>query len=193
MKTRSEAWYQDVLVPAWLEQTGTPFQDVPRLEKIVCHMGIGKAARKKRELLGPLLWMTQHLGQKPVKTYAQSSLASFQVRRGMPVGIKVTYRKEAMYALVDVWMDQVLPALRDFRGYEKALWDGRGNVTFPLTEGTAWPYWNPYVDRFPALRSFGFECTWVMKVPAARKGNAEEAKKQGQGLCAGFQMPLFDS
>jgi large subunit ribosomal protein L5 len=179
--TRSEKWYREVIVPGWINQYGGNPMEVPRLEKVICHIGVGRAGSKKKEILGPMVWLTQHMGQKAIKTMAKTSNASFQVRRGMSVGVKVTYRKEIIYGFLDHWVENVLPAQRDFRGYTFQNWDKNGNVTLSIKEGSLWPLWNPFIDRFPNLRGLGMECTFVTSTPS---------KSQSIWLLSSFQIPL---
>ncbi|RIA56539.1 50S ribosomal protein L5 [Dichotomicrobium thermohalophilum] len=112
---------------------------VPRLDKIVINMGIGEAVndRKKVEMAARDLALIS--GQKPVYTRARKSIAGFKVREGMPIGVKVTLRRQRMYEFLDRLITIALPRQKDFRGLSPKSFDGRGNYSMGLKEHIVFP------------------------------------------------------
>ena len=108
--------------------------EIPRLEKIVLNMGVGEATEDRKSLDGAVKDMTAIAGQKPVLTKAKKSVASFKVREGMPIGCKVTLRRERMYEFLDRLITTAMPRIRDFRGISPRSFDGHGNFAFGLKE-----------------------------------------------------------
>ena len=112
---------------------GNPMQ-VPKLEKIVLNMGVGEAAGDQKILDAALAELTLIAGQKPVKTVAKKAIAGFKIRKGLPIGCKVTLRKSRMYEFLDRLVTVALPRVRDFRGITGKGFDGRGNFAMGLKE-----------------------------------------------------------
>jgi large subunit ribosomal protein L5 len=137
---RLQAYYRDVVVPKLNEQFGykNPFS-IPRLDKIVLNMGVGEATTdsKKVQLAADDLAMIA--GQKPVITRARKSISTFKLREGMPIGAKVTLRKQRMYEFLDRLVTVALPRQRDFRGLSAKSFDGRGNYALGIKEHIVFP------------------------------------------------------
>ena len=112
---------------------GNPMQ-VPKLEKIVLNMGVGEAAGDQKLLDAAVAELTLIAGQKPVKTVAKKAIAGFKIRKGLPIGCKVTLRKSRMYEFLDRLVTIALPRVRDFRGITGKGFDGRGNFAMGLKE-----------------------------------------------------------
>jgi len=112
---------------------------VPRLEKIVLNMGVGEATQDKKKVEQAAGEMTQIAGQKAVVTKAKKSIAQFKLREGMPIGCKVTLRRERMYEFLDRFVTIALPRVRDFRGLNDKAFDGRGNYATGLKEQLIFP------------------------------------------------------
>ncbi|NOQ50181.1 MAG: 50S ribosomal protein L5 [Mycoplasmataceae bacterium] len=112
---------------------------VPKLEKIVVNMGLGKAVNDKSIVTDAVAELTRITGQKATTTYAKASNASFKLRAGMPIGVKVTLRGEKMYAFLDKLITIGLPRIRDFRGVKPKAFDGRGNYTLGISEYIIFP------------------------------------------------------
>ncbi len=131
--------YRETVVPKMMERFGyRNAMQVPRLRKIVLNMGLGVAAREK-ELIDDALGQLKMLsGQRPVVTLARRSIAGFKLRKGMPVGAKVTMRGARMYEFLERLVGVAIPRIRDFRGLPRTL-DGRGNYNMGLTEATVFP------------------------------------------------------
>ncbi len=112
---------------------------VPKLEKIVINMGVGEAAADQKKLDAAVSELALISGQKPVKTVAKKAIAGFKIRKGLPIGCKVTLRKTRMYEFLDRLVTIALPRVRDFRGIGAKGFDGRGNFAMGLKEQIVFP------------------------------------------------------
>ena len=112
---------------------------VPRVEKVVLNVGLGEASRNAKLLESVVEEMTAIAGQKPVITRAKKSIAAFNLREGMPVGVRVTLRRERMYEFLDRLINVAMPRVRDFRGLSTRSFDGRGNYTMGVKEQMIFP------------------------------------------------------
>jgi large subunit ribosomal protein L5 len=112
---------------------------VPRFEKIVLNMGVGKATQQPSLLEGAVADLTLITGQKPIVTKAKKSIASFKLREGNSIGCKVTLRGDRMWEFLDRLISLAIPRIRDFRGLPANAFDGRGNYTFGVTEQLIFP------------------------------------------------------
>ena len=139
MNTYNE-YYKENIVPALMEslKVKSPME-VPRLEKITLNMGLGSAVGDKKILETAQTELSQITGQKAVLTYAKKSIANFKLREGMPIGCKVTLRKEKMYDFFEKLIKISLPRTRDFRGLNPKSFDGRGNYTLGVKEHIIFP------------------------------------------------------
>jgi large subunit ribosomal protein L5 len=113
--------------------------EVPRLEKIVINMGVGKATQQPSLIEGAVKDLEVITGQKPVVTRARSSIAAFKLREGMPIGVKVTLRGDRAWEFLDRLIALAIPRIRDFRGLSPRSFDGHGNYTFGVTEQLIFP------------------------------------------------------
>jgi large subunit ribosomal protein L5 len=140
MPARLHKHYNDVVRPKLMEQFsyGNPMQ-VPRLEKIVINMGVGEATQDTKKVDVALEELARIAGQRPVKTRAKKSIAQFKVRENMPIGVKVTLRRDRMYEFLDRLITVALPRVRDFRGLSAKSFDGRGNYALGLKEQLIFP------------------------------------------------------
>jgi large subunit ribosomal protein L5 len=148
-KPRLKSDYEDRIVKAMTEKFGYKNRlEVPRLEKIVINMGVGDATQDKKRVETAAAEMQQIAGQKPVITKAKKSIAQFKLREGMPIGVKVTLRRERMYEFLDRLVTIALPRVRDFRGLNPKSFDGRGNYALGLKEQIIFPEINyDQIDR----------------------------------------------
>lgn len=112
---------------------------VPRIQKVVVNIGVGEAIGNAKTLDGAVKDTTAITGQKPLVMKAKKSIATFKLREGMPIGVKVTLRGDRMYHFLDRLMNIALPRTRDFRGVPRDAFDGRGNYTLGLREQLIWP------------------------------------------------------
>jgi len=139
-KPRLKADYEDRIVKAMTEKFGyTNRLEVPRLEKIVINMGVGEATQDKKRVESAAAEMTLIAGQKPVITKAKKSIAQFKLREGMPIGCKVTLRRDRMYEFMDRLVTIAMPRIRDFRGLNPKSFDGRGNYAMGFKEQIVFP------------------------------------------------------
>jgi large subunit ribosomal protein L5 len=129
--------YHDEIKAALRQQLDLPnVMQVPRLEKIVINMGVGRATQQPSLLEGAVSDLTAISGQKPVVTKAKTSIAGFKLREGQSIGTKVTLRGDRMWEFLDRLISIAIPRIRDFRGLPPQSWDGRGNYTFGLNDQT---------------------------------------------------------
>jgi large subunit ribosomal protein L5 len=175
---RLKEHYGEVVRPALIEKFGykNPMQ-VPRLDKIVINMGVGEAAADRKKLDGAMTDLTKIAGQKPAICRAKKSVANLKLREGMPIGCKVTLRRERMYEFLDRLVNIALPRVRDFRGVSPKSFDGRGNYALGLKEQIVFPEIN--FDDIDESRGMD-----VIICTTARTN--EEAK----ALLEGFSMPF---
>lgn len=140
MKTRLQDHYEKTIRPALMEQFGYKnAMQVPKLEKIVVNMGVGDAARDSKKIEHASNDLALITGQKPVVTLARKSVASFKLREGMPIGCKVTLRRDKMYEFLDRLVTIALPRVRDFRGLSVKSFDGSGNYALGIKEQIVFP------------------------------------------------------
>jgi large subunit ribosomal protein L5 len=140
MMARLKEHYRDVVRGALQERFAykNPMQ-VPRLDKIVVNMAVGKATQDSKKLQAAVADLTKITGQKPYISRARKSVANFKLREGMPIGAKVTLRRERMYEFLDRLVNIALPRVRDFRGVPPKSFDGRGNYALGLKEQLIFP------------------------------------------------------
>jgi large subunit ribosomal protein L5 len=151
--------------------------EIPRLTKIVLNMGIGEGAQDKKKVEAAAAEMAMIAGQKPVITKAKQSIAGFKIRKGMPIGCKVTLRRERMYEFLDRLVTIALPRVRDFRGLSRKSFDGHGNFAMGIKEQIIFPEID--YDKVDQIRGFDvIVCTTA-------KNDAE-----AQALLKAFDMPF---
>ncbi|MGF1477176.1 MAG: 50S ribosomal protein L5 [Geminicoccaceae bacterium] len=170
--------YQETVRPSLQEAFGykNPMQ-VPKLDKIVINMAVGKAVADRKKLDQAFVELTKIAGQKPQLIRARKSVANFKLREGMPIGAKVTLRRDRMYEFLDRLINVAMPRIRDFRGVNPKAFDGRGNYALGLKEQLVFPEIN--YDEIDEVRGMDvIFCTTA-------KTN-DEAKH----LLAGFNMPF---
>jgi large subunit ribosomal protein L5 len=137
---RLRADYDERIVAAMIEKFGYKNRlEVPRLEKITLNMGVGEASQDKKKVQTAAEEMALIAGQKPVITIAKKSIAQFKLREGMPIGCKVTLRRDRMYEFMDRLVTIAMPRIRDFRGLNPRSFDGRGNYAMGLKEQIVFP------------------------------------------------------
>ena len=132
--------YDERIAKAMTEKFGykNPLE-VPRLEKITLNMGVGEASQDKKKVQTAAEEMELIAGQKPVITTAKKSIAQFKLREGMPIGCKVTLRRDRMYEFLDRLVTVAMPRIRDFRGVNPRSFDGKGNYAMGLKEQIVFP------------------------------------------------------
>ncbi|HEX3523089.1 MAG TPA: 50S ribosomal protein L5 [Stellaceae bacterium] len=177
-RARLHEQYETTVRPALMEEFGykNPMQ-VPRLEKIVVNMGVGEAVQDSKKAEAAAADLTAITGQHPVITKAKRSIATFKLRQGMPIGCKVTLRRERMYEFLDRLITVALPRVRDFRGISGRSFDGRGNFALGLKEQLVFPEID--YDRVDATRGMD-----VVIVTTAR------TDAEAKALLKAFDMPF---
>jgi large subunit ribosomal protein L5 len=159
---RLKADYDQRIVPAMIERFGYKNKlEVPKLEKIVINMGVGEATQDKKRVETAAAEMERIAGQKPVITKAKKSIAQFKLREGMPIGCKVTLRRDRMYEFLDRLVTIALPRVRDFRGLNPKSFDGRGNYAMGLREQIIFPEIN--YDQIDQVRGMDVIVTTTAK------------------------------
>ncbi|MBD5270836.1 MAG: 50S ribosomal protein L5 [Bacteroides sp.] len=160
--------YQERIVPALTEKFSytTPMQ-VPKLEKIVINQGLGAATQDKKLIETAINELTAITGQKAVPTLSRKDISNFKLRKKMPIGVRVTLRREKMYEFLERLVRVALPRIRDFKGIESKL-DGRGNYTLGITEQIIFPEIN--IDAINKL--MGMNITFVTSANTDEEGYA---------------------
>ena len=137
---RLDQKYRETVVPALMKKFEyKSVMEVPCIDKVVINMGVGDAIANSKALDDAVAELAAITGQAPVITRAKKSIANFKVREGMPIGCKVTLRREKMYDFLDKLMNISLPRVRDFRGVSDTSFDGRGNYTLGIKEQIIFP------------------------------------------------------
>jgi large subunit ribosomal protein L5 len=137
---RLKAEYNDAIHARLIEQFGYKnVMEVPRLDKVVLNMGVGEAVNDTKKVRSAVADLELIAGQKAVVTKARKSIATFKVREDMPIGAKVTLRKDRMFEFVDRLITVALPRVRDFRGLNAKSFDGNGNFAMGLKEHIVFP------------------------------------------------------
>src|SRR4051794_2677450 len=165
---RLQQRYREQIRPDLQSQFGysNPMQ-VPKLEKIVINMGVGEATGDQKKLDSAVEELTAIAGQKPVKTLAKKAIAGFKIRKGLPIGCKVTLRKARMYEFLDRLITIAMPRVRDFRGIQGKGFDGRGNFAMGVREQIIFPEIN--YDRVDAVRGMDIQFVTTARTDAEAK------------------------
>ena len=156
--TRLKKEYNERVIDALKEEFGYKnIMQVPKLEKIVVSRGVGAAVADKKLIDHAVEELTNITGQKSVATMSKKDVASFKLRKGMPIGCKVTLRGERMYEFLDRLVTSALPRVRDFQGIKATGFDGRGNYNLGVTEQIIFPEIN--IDKINRIN--GMDITFV--------------------------------
>jgi large subunit ribosomal protein L5 len=159
--------YQKEAIPALMKEFNfLNVMQVPKLEKIIVNVGVGEALDNAKALDAAVEDVSIITGQRPVITKARKSIASFKLREGRSIGVKVTLRGEKMWSFLDRLMNVALPRTRDFRGVSPNSFDGRGNFTLGVREQLIFPEVD--YDKIDKIR--GFEVTVVTTAPDDQQG-----------------------
>jgi large subunit ribosomal protein L5 len=159
--------FQKEAVPALMKEFNlSNVMQVPRLEKIIVNVGVGEALDNAKALDAAIEDVSVITGQRPIITKARKSIASFKLREGRSIGVKVTLRGEKMWSFLDRLMNVALPRTRDFRGVSPNSFDGRGNFTLGVREQLIFPEVD--YDKIDKIR--GFEVTVVTTAPDDQQG-----------------------
>lgn len=159
--------YRQEIAPALMKEFGLRnVMEVPRLEKVIINVGVGEALDNANALEAAVADVVAITGQRPIVTKARKSIASFKLREGRSIGVKVTLRGERMWSFLDRLVNVALPRTRDFRGVSPDSFDGRGNYTLGLREQLVFPEVD--FDKIDKIR--GFEVTVVTTAPNDEQG-----------------------
>jgi len=157
-KPRLKIYYKETIVPKLMEQFSyKTVMQVPRLLKICINQGVGQATQDKKLVDHALQEMTLIAGQKAVSTISRKSVSNFKLREGMPIGSRVTLRRDQMYEFLDRLVSVALPRVRDFRGINDKSFDGRGNYSLGVTEQIIFPE----IDLDKVNKISGLDITFV--------------------------------
>jgi len=180
MATRLKERYNKEIVQALMKEFDYKnTMAVPKLEKIVLNMGVGREAQSNPKVFDQAASeLSTIAGQKPVVTKAKKSIAAFKLRTGMPVGVSVTLRGDRMYEFLDRFINAVLPRVRDFRGVSPRAFDGRGNYTVGIKDQLIFPE----IDFNKVDRTRGMN---ISIVTTAR------TDEEGRALLRQFGMPFM--
>lgn len=180
MTTRLAEHYESTVKPKLKEHFDyTNDLAIPRLDKIVLNMGLGEAVTDSKKVDTATNEMARIAGQAPVVTRAKTSVANFKLREGMPIGCKVTLRRERMFEFLDRLVTIALPRVRDFRGLRTTSFDGRGNYSMGLREQIVFPEIN--YDEIDDIRG--------MDVIICTTANTDDEARE---LLRAFEFPFRD-
>ena len=170
--------YKDKVMSALTEEFGYKnVMQVPKLQKIVISKGVGAAVADKKLIDHAVEEITKISGQKAVATISKKDVASFKLRKGMPIGVKVTLRGERMYEFLDRLVTSALPRVRDFNGIKANGFDGRGNYTLGITEQIIFPEIN--IDKVNKIS--GMDISFV---------TSAETDKEAKSLLTELGLPV---
>ena len=156
--TRLQEFYKSTVVPKLKEELGVANQmQVPRIDKITLNMGVGEAVADRKVVEKAMEDMERIAGQKPTICRARKSVAAFKLRDGMPIGCKVTLRRERMYEFLDRLITIAIPRVRDFRGLNPKSFDGRGNYSMGVQEQIIFPEID--YDKIDSIRGMDITIT----------------------------------
>jgi len=176
--TRLKQEYKDKVMSALTEEFGYKnVMQVPKLQKIVISKGVGAAVADKKLIDHAVEEITKISGQKAVATISKKDVASFKLRKGMPIGVKVTLRGERMYEFLDRLVTSALPRVRDFNGIKANGFDGRGNYTLGITEQIIFPEIN--IDKVNKIS--GMDISFV---------TSAETDKEAKSLLTELGLPF---
>ena len=176
--SRYHKFYNEVVVPKLMKELEIKnIMECPKLEKIIVNMGVGEATQNSKLIDAAMADLTIITGQKPLLRKAKKSEAGFKLREGMPIGAKVTFRKERMYDFLDRLVNVVLPRVRDFEGVPSNSFDGRGNYSVGLRDQLVFPE----IDFDKVEKLLGMSITMV---------SSAKTDEEGRALLKAFGMPF---
>lgn len=176
--SRYHKFYNEVVLPKLMKELEIKnIMECPKLEKIIVNMGVGEATQNSKLMDAAMADLTIITGQKPLLRKAKKSEAGFKLREGMPIGAKVTLRKERMYDFLDRLVNVVLPRVRDFEGVPSNSFDGRGNYSVGLRDQLVFPE----IDFDKVEKLLGMSITMV---------SSAKTDEEGRALLKAFGMPF---
>ena len=175
---RLRTQYDETIKPELIKQFGYKnVMQAPKLDKIVLNMGVGEAVNDTKKVKAAAADLEKIAGQKPVITHARTSIAGFKVRENMPLGVKVTLRKQRMYEFLDRLVTVALPRVRDFRGLNPNSFDGRGNYAMGIKEHII----------FPEIAYDQIEQVWGMDIVVCTTARSDD---EARALLKAFNFPF---
>lgn len=175
---RLKGLYKEKVVPALMSEFGYKnVMMVPNLEKIIISKGVGSAVSDKKQIEYAIDETTRIAGQKAIACNSKKDVASFKLRKGMPIGVKVTLRADKMYEFLDRLVSASLPRIRDFNGINPNGFDGRGNYNMGVTEQIIFPEIN--IDQVNKIS--GMDITFV---------TTAKTDKEAKALLTAFGLPF---
>ena len=175
---RLRTQYDETIKPELIKEFG--YKNVmmaPKLEKVVLNMGVGEAVADSKKVRAAAADLEKIAGQKPVITHARKSIAGFKVREDMPLGVKVTLRKQRMYEFLDRLVNIALPRVRDFRGLNPNSFDGRGNYAMGIKEHII----------FPEIAYDQIDQVWGMDIVVCTTAKSDD---EARALLKAFNFPF---
>lgn len=171
--------YRAEIIPALTEKFGyKTVMRVPRLQKIVISQGLGDAVADKKIIDNAIADLSRIAGQKAISTLSKKDVSNFKLRKGMPIGTKVTLRGDKMYDFLDRFISIALPRTRDFRGINAKGFDGRGNFNLGVKEHIIFPE----IDIEKVSKIMGMDITFV---------TSAESDEEGRALLDAFGFPFI--
>ncbi len=169
--------YKEQIVAALMKEFGySSVMECPKLEKIVINQGMGQAVADKKLIDIAQAELTLITGQQAVQTKSRKDISNFKLRKGMPIGVRVTLRANRMYEFMERLVAVALPRVRDFKGINEKF-DGKGNYTLGITEQIIFPE----IDIDKISKIFGMEITFV---------TSAKSDEEGYALLKGFGLPF---
>jgi len=175
---RLQTYYRDTVIKQLMEQFEyKSIMQVPKIVQITLNMGLGEAVGDKKVIERAVDDMMAIAGQKPVVTKARKSISNFKIREGWPIGCKVNLRRERMYEFFDRLISIAIPRIRDFRGFNRKAFDGRGNYSLGIREQIIFPEID--YDKIDAIRGLDITIS-----------STARTDEEGYALLKAFNFPL---
>ncbi len=176
--TRLEKYFNDTVARDLQSKFSySSSMQIPHVSKITLNMGVGEASQDKKLIDHAVKDLTLIAGQKPIVTVAKKAIAGFKIREGMPIGCKVTLRRDRMYEFMDRLINFSIPRIRDFRGLSAKAFDGQGNYNMGISEQIAFPEID--YDKIDKLRGLNICITTTARTD-----------EEGRALLSAFQFPF---
>ena len=175
---RLRTQYEETIKPELIKQFGyANVMMAPKLDKVVLNMGVGEAVSDTKKVRAAAADLERIAGQKVVITHARKSIAGFKVREDMPLGVKVTLRKQRMYEFIDRLVNVAIPRVRDFRGLNPNSFDGRGNFAMGIKEHII----------FPEINFDQIDQSWGMDIIVCTTARTDD---EARALLKAFNFPF---
>jgi len=175
---RLRTQYEETIKPELIKQFGYKnIMMAPKLDKVVLNIGVGEAVNDTKKVRAAAADLEKIAGQKVVITHARKSIAGFKVRENMPLGVKVTLRKQRMYEFIDRLVNVALPRVRDFRGLNPNSFDGRGNYAMGIKEHII----------FPEINFDQIDQSWGMDIIVCTTARTDD---EARALLKAFNFPF---